>query len=94
MITLYCIGQGFGLPEISPYATKAEVQLKIAGLDYRKAKGWPDRSPKGQVPYIEDEDELIATPPSSAPTSRGSTASTWMWSWTSCSGPNPGRWSG
>ena len=60
MITLYCIGQGFGLPEISPYATKAEVQLKIAGLDYRKAKGWPDRSPKGQVPYIEDEGELIA----------------------------------
>ncbi len=60
MITLYCIGQGFGLPEISPYATKAEVQLKIAGLDYRKAKGRPDHSPKGQIPYIEDEGELIA----------------------------------
>ena len=60
MITLYCIGPGFGLPEISPYATKAEVQLKIAGLDYRKAKGRADSSPKGQIPYIEDEGEWIA----------------------------------
>jgi len=60
MITLYGCGPGFGLPEISPYVTKAEVQLKMAGLDYRKARGRADASPKGQLPFIEDEGELVA----------------------------------
>jgi len=60
MITLYGFGPGFGLPEIGPYVTKTEVQLKMAGLDYRKAKGRPELSPKGQLPFIEDDDELVA----------------------------------
>ena len=36
MITLYGFGAGFGLPEISPFVTKTEVQLKMAGIAYRK----------------------------------------------------------
>src|SRR6185437_10022508 len=60
MITLYGFGQGFGLPEISPYVTKTEVQLKMSGLDYRKARGRADLSPKGQLPFIEDGGELIS----------------------------------
>ena len=60
MITLHGFGPGFGLPEISPYVTKTEVQLKMAGLDYRKARGRPDQSPKGQLPFIDDGGELIA----------------------------------
>ena len=60
MITLYGFGPSFGLPEISPYVTKTEVQLKMAGLDYRKEVGRPDRSPKGQLPFIEDEGELVS----------------------------------
>jgi glutathione S-transferase len=60
MITLYGIGPGFGLPEISPYVTKTEVQLKMAGLEYRKARGRPDLSPKGQLPFIDDGGELIS----------------------------------
>ena len=32
MITLFGFGAGFGLPEISPYVTKTEVQLKMAGI--------------------------------------------------------------
>ena len=39
MITLYGFGAGFGLPEISPFVTKTEVQLKMAGLAYRKGEG-------------------------------------------------------
>jgi glutathione S-transferase len=60
MITLYGFGPGFGLPEISPYVTKTEVQLKMAGLDYRKTRGRPDQSPKGQLPFVDDDGELIA----------------------------------
>lgn len=60
MITLYGLGAGFGLPEISPFVTKTEVQLKMAGLAYRKHKAMPMESPKGQLPFIADDGERIA----------------------------------
>jgi glutathione S-transferase len=60
MITLYGFGPGFGLPEISPFVTKTEIQLKMAGLDYRKARAMPTASPKGQLPFIADDGETIA----------------------------------
>lgn len=60
MITLYSFGAGFGLPEKSPFVTKTEVQLKMAGLDYQKEKAMPTASPKGQLPYIVDGTEAIA----------------------------------
>lgn len=60
MITLYGAGEGFGLPEISPYVTKTEVQLKMAGLGYAKVRARPDESPKGQVPFIDANGMRIA----------------------------------
>src|ERR1700756_2177912 len=60
MITLYGFGPGFGLPEISPFVTKTEVQLKMAGLGYVKQKAMPNTSPKGQLPYIMDGAEAVA----------------------------------
>lgn len=60
MITLHGAGAGFGLPEISPFVTKTEVQLKMAGLAYRKQASRPMASPKGQIPFIEDNAETIA----------------------------------
>ena len=60
MIILYGFGSGFGLPEISPFVTKTEVQLKMAGLLYRKERARPTASPKGQLPFIEDDGEVIA----------------------------------
>lgn len=60
MITLYGFGAGFGLPEISPFVTKTEVQLRMAGLSYRKERAMPPASPKGQLPFIEDDGERIA----------------------------------
>src|SRR3979490_2995880 len=60
MIILHGFGAGFGLPEISPFVTKTEVQLNMAGLAYRKEKAMPPSSPKGQLPYIEDDGERIA----------------------------------
>ena len=46
MITLYGFGAGFGLPEISPFVTKTEIQLKMAGLAYRKERAKPPASPR------------------------------------------------
>src|SRR5512138_3228626 len=60
MITLYGAGEGFGLPEISPYVTKTEVQLKMAALPYRKVRGQREDSPKGQIPYIDADGRRIA----------------------------------
>src|SRR5246127_5653102 len=60
MITLYGFGAGFGLPEISPFVTKSEVQLKMAGLAHGKQRAMPPASPKGQLPYIEDDSRNIA----------------------------------
>jgi glutathione S-transferase len=60
MITLHGFGAGFGLPEISPFVTKTEIQLKMAGLAYRKERAMPSASPKGQLPYIDDARESIA----------------------------------
>jgi len=60
VITLYGFGPGFGLPEKSPFVTKTEVQLKMAGLACVKQKAMPTASPKGQLPYIVDGAEAIA----------------------------------
>lgn len=59
-IILYVGGAGFDLPEVSPYCTKTEVQLQIAGLRYRKERAMPEASPKGQLPFIDDAGVLIA----------------------------------
>jgi glutathione S-transferase len=59
MITLYGSHAGFGLPEVSPYVTKTEVQLMMAGLPYRKAPAAPATGPKGQIPYIDDDGQVV-----------------------------------
>jgi glutathione S-transferase len=60
MITLYASSENFGLPEVSPYVTKTEVQLRMAGLDYQKVPATPDTSPKGQLPWIDDDGQAVA----------------------------------
>lgn len=60
MITLYAFGPMWGLPDPSPFVIKTETQLKMAGLDYRADRGDRDKAPKGKLPYIEDDGEVIA----------------------------------
>src|SRR5437879_1025966 len=60
MITLYTFGPAFGLPDPSPFVTKAEVLLKMAGLPYRTDTTGFRKAPKGKLPYIEDGGERIA----------------------------------
>jgi glutathione S-transferase len=60
MITLHGSSAMFGLPEASPYVTKTEVQLKMLGLPYKKVPAMPTDSPKGQVPFIDEDGARIA----------------------------------
>lgn len=60
MITLYGFGPAFGLPDPSPFVMKAEVLLKMAGLSYRIDTTGFRRAPKGKLPYIRDDDRIIA----------------------------------
>jgi glutathione S-transferase len=60
MITLYTFGPAFGLPDPSPFVTKAEMLLKLAGLTYDKDTKGFSKAPKGKLPYIRDGDDIIA----------------------------------
>src|SRR5262249_38821390 len=60
MITLYTFGPAFGLPDPSPFVTKAEVLLKMAGLSYHTDTNGLQKAPKRKLPYIDDDGERIA----------------------------------
>ena len=45
MITLYVFGPAFGLPDPSPFVTKAETLLKMAALPYRTQTGGRTKAP-------------------------------------------------
>jgi glutathione S-transferase len=60
MITLYTFGPAFGLPDPSPFVTKAEVLLKMSSLPYRTETGGYFRAPKRKLPYIDDGGTVVA----------------------------------
>jgi len=60
MITLYSFGPAFGLPDPSPFVTKADVLLKMSGQPYRTDTGGFNKAPKGKLPYIDDDGTKIA----------------------------------
>ncbi|AHB74674.1 MULTISPECIES: glutathione S-transferase family protein [Pandoraea] len=60
MLTLYTFGPAFGLPDASPFVVKAEMLLKLAGLPYQTDRGGFRRAPKGKLPYIDDDGEIVA----------------------------------
>lgn len=59
MITLYVAGPNFGLPDPSPFVTKAEVLLKMSGLPYRTAPADFRKAPKGKIPYFEQDGRVF-----------------------------------
>src|ERR1043165_4080442 len=59
MITLYGFGPLFGLPDPSPFVLKTEVQLKLAEIPFAKARAMPKDAPKGKIPYIDDDGEIV-----------------------------------
>ncbi|MCC7251717.1 glutathione S-transferase family protein [Hyphomicrobium sp.] len=55
MITLYLAGPKFGLPDASPFCTKADVLLKMSGVPYRTAQADFGKAPKRKIPYFDDD---------------------------------------
>ena len=60
MIILYTFGPYFGLPDGSPFVTKAMLLLKFAGLSYSEDRGGYFKSPKKKLPYVNDDGAIIA----------------------------------
>ncbi|MEQ8178391.1 MAG: glutathione S-transferase family protein [Amphiplicatus sp.] len=60
MITFYAFGPMWGLPDPSPFVSKTEIHLKMAGLDYETEFGGYSKAPKGKLPFIEDGGETVA----------------------------------
>ncbi len=62
MITLYGFGPAMGLPEISPFVTKAHILLRMAGIPYETNAndGGFLKAPKGKLPYISDDGAVIS----------------------------------
>lgn len=60
MITLYTFGPYFGLPDGSPFVTKAMMLLKLAGQSYEENRGGYGKAPKGKLPYIDDAGTIVA----------------------------------
>jgi glutathione S-transferase len=60
MITLESFGPAFGLPDPSPFVTKAEMLLKMAGLPYVVETSGLSKAPKGKLPYIIDDGKVVA----------------------------------
>ena len=62
MITLYTFGPMFGLPDASPFVTKALVMMKMSGLPFKIEAGSKalNKAPKGKLPFINDDGAIIA----------------------------------
>ena len=57
---LYTFGPAFGLPDPSPFVTKVDVLLKLSGQPYATKIGDVRAAPKGKLPYIVDDGEIVA----------------------------------
>jgi len=60
MAALYRFGRFFGLPDVSPFVTKAMIPLKMAGVPFVGDRGGLFRAPKGKLPFIDDSGEIVA----------------------------------
>ena len=60
MITLYAFAPMWGLPDPSTFVMKTDVQLKLSRLEYQTEYGGLGQSPKGKLPFISDDGEIIS----------------------------------
>ncbi|MCB9635996.1 MAG: glutathione S-transferase family protein [Sandaracinus sp.] len=58
-VTLYQFPGAYGLVSLSPFCTKLEAYLRLAGVDYEAKLGDPRRAPVGKLPYVRIGDTLV-----------------------------------
>lgn len=59
MVILYGAKPMWGLPDPSPFVTKAELLLKMAGIAHERKFGDFKKAPKGKFPWIDDDGTLV-----------------------------------
>jgi glutathione S-transferase len=59
MIVLHTLPGAWDLTSLSPFCTKLETWLRMAGLPFEARPADPRRAPKGKCPFVESEGCLI-----------------------------------
>jgi glutathione S-transferase len=59
MLTLHQPPAAFGVGSMSPFCLKLECYLKMAGVPYKAQMADFRRAPKGKVPFIEEDGQLL-----------------------------------
>jgi glutathione S-transferase len=59
MITLHKYISAWGLPDISPFCSKLEIYLRMAGWQYQTKLGDSRKAPKGKLPFIEIDSHTL-----------------------------------
>jgi glutathione S-transferase len=59
MIELLQYAPKLGLMNASPFCMKAEVFLRLSGLEYRAVNASPVKAPKGKLPVLRDGGEVV-----------------------------------
>lgn len=62
MLTLHGFSKNFGLSDPSPFVFKVDAYLRMAGIPFDKNSQFSNlkKAPKGKLPFIDDEGEIIA----------------------------------
>ena len=60
VITLYQPPSAWGIPSLSPFCTKVETYLRMVDLPYRTRGADPRKTPKGKVPWIDDDGRSVS----------------------------------
>jgi glutathione S-transferase len=60
VIVLHQFARVWDIPNLSPFCSKVETYLRMAGLPYRAVSAVPPRAPRGKLPYITDEGRTLS----------------------------------
>lgn len=60
MITLYQFSPTWGIPNLGQFNVKVETYLRMTDLPYEVVETLPLKGPKGKLPYIDDDGQIIA----------------------------------
>jgi glutathione S-transferase len=60
MIALYQFSPTWGIPNLGQFNVKIETYLRMVNLPYKVIATLPLKAPKGKLPYIEDDGQVVS----------------------------------